>query len=123
MATPIFFFHRFFTLWLLLFILTADPVSFARFLRKRISISNIMHQSIPGASSSPSGYCREIAGLVSPGGGAFANFVLPGVGHLPTPGPFPSFCHARGFLSEYNYADDYTGKESGLTHLSWTGKN
>ena len=33
----IFFFHRIFTLRLLLFILTADPVSFARFLRKHIS--------------------------------------------------------------------------------------
>ena len=37
-----FFFHLFFTLWLLLFILTADPVSFARFLRKRISSLNIL---------------------------------------------------------------------------------
>ena len=37
-----FFFHRFFTLWLLLFILTTDPVSFARFLRKRISSLNIL---------------------------------------------------------------------------------
>ena len=46
----------------------------------------------------------------------------PGAGQLPTPGPFPSFCHARGFLSEYNYADDFTGKESRLAHLSWTGK-
>ena len=25
----------------------------------------------------------------------------PGAGHLPTPGLFPSFSHARGFLSEY----------------------
>ena len=44
-------------------------------------------------------------------------------GQLPTPGPFPSFCHARGFLPEYNYTDDFTGKESRLAHLSWTGKN
>ena len=36
-----FFFHRFFTLWLVQFIVTADPVSFARFLRKRIS--SFMH--------------------------------------------------------------------------------
>ena len=32
-----FFFHRFLPFGFLLFILTADPVSFARFLRKRIS--------------------------------------------------------------------------------------
>ena len=32
-----FLFHRIFTLGFLLFILTVDPVSFARFLRKRIS--------------------------------------------------------------------------------------
>ena len=44
---------------------------------------------------------------------------VPGVGHLPTPGPFPSFWHARGFLSEYNYAEDFTGKET-LAHLSRT---
>ena len=38
-ATSIFFifFHRFFPFGFLLFILTADPVSFARFFRKHIS--------------------------------------------------------------------------------------
>ena len=36
-----FFFHRFLPFGFLLFILTADPVSFARFLRKRIS--SFMH--------------------------------------------------------------------------------
>ena len=40
--------------------------------------------------------------------------------HLPTPGPFPSFWYARGFLSEYNYAEDFTGKESRFAHLSRT---
>ena len=35
----------------------------------------------------------------------------PGAGHLPTPGPFPSFWHARGFLSEYNYTEGFTGKK------------
>ena len=33
-----------------------------------------------------------------------------GAGHLPTPGPFPSFRHAHGFLSEYNYTEGFTGK-------------
>ena len=46
----------------------------------------------------------------------------PGAGHLPTPGPFLSFWHARGFLSENNYTEDFTGKESRLAHLSRTGK-
>ena len=36
-----FFFHRFFTLWLFTFtLLTAEPFSFARSLRKRISSSS-----------------------------------------------------------------------------------
>ena len=38
----------------------------------------IMHQSIPPAPSSPPGYCGTFAHLVSPGGGASANFALPG---------------------------------------------
>ena len=41
----------------------------------------MMHQSIQAAPSSPPpapGYCGPVAGLVSLGGGAFANFVLPG---------------------------------------------
>ena len=76
-----------------------------------------MHQSIPAAPTAlpppPPGYCEAFAALVSPGGGAFANFVLPGAGHLPTPRPFLSFCHARCFLSEYNYTDDFThGKKA-----------
>ena len=39
-----------------------------------------MHQSIPPAPSlpPPPGLLRGIARLVSPGGGAFANFALPG---------------------------------------------
>ena len=44
-------------------------------------------------------------------------------GHLRAPGPFPSFRHARGLLSEYNYTEDFTGKESRLAHLSRTWKN
>ena len=80
-----------------------------------------MHQSILTAPSPslPPGYCGAFACLVSPGGGAFANFVLPGgPGHLPTSGPFPSFWHARGLLSKYNYTEDFSGKESRLFHPS-----
>ena len=44
----------------------------------------LMHQSIPAAPSpppplpTPPGYCGAFARLFSPGGGAFANFALPG---------------------------------------------
>ena len=44
-------------------------------------------------------------------------------GHLRAPGPFPSFRHARGLLSEYNYTEDFTGKESRLAYLSRTWIN
>ena len=47
----------------------------------------------------------------------------PGARHLPNPGPTPSFWHARSFLSEYNYTEDFTWKTSRLAHLSWMGKN
>ena len=70
------------------------------------------------------GYCGAFARLVSPGGGAFANFALPPrAWHLPTPGPSPSFWHGPGFLSEYNYREDFTGKTSRLAHCSRTGKD
>ena len=64
----------------------------------------LMHQSIPAAPSPPPplGYCGAFARLVSPGDGAFANFVLPGAQAFAKPG------HARGFLSEYNYTEDFT---------------
>ena len=32
--------------------------------------------------------------------------------HLPTPGLFLSFWHARPFLSEYHYTEDITGKKA-----------
>ena len=60
----------------------------------------VMHQSIPAAPSPPSpppGYR-----------GAFAHLVSRGVGHLQILcWPFPSFRHTRGFLSEYNYTEDW----------------
>ena len=87
--------------------------------------SCVMHQSIPAAPSPPPP--RATAGHLPA-------LSVPGVGHLQfcaarepgisqPRGPFPSFCHERGFLSEYNYTDDFFGKESRLAHLSWTGKN
>ena len=46
-----------------------------------------MHQSIPAAPSLPPGYYGAFARLVSPGGGAFVNFVLP---------RGPGICQPRG---------------------------
>ena len=68
--------------------------------------------------------------------GAFTRLVSPGVGHLkhfffsrgqdiwqPRGQPRAFDTHAaRGFLSEYNYKEDFTGKTSRLAHLSRTGK-
>jgi len=62
----------------------------------KIVSPRLMHQSIPPVPrppppAPPPGCCRAFARIASPGGGAFANFALPGAGHLPTPGPFSSF--------------------------------
>ena len=55
---------------------------------------------------------------------------VPGVGHLqilrcPGAGHLPTFAcwHARGFLLEYNYTEDFTRKTSRFACLSRTGKN
>ena len=72
----------------------------------------------------PTGYCEAFAHLVSPRGvGHLQILCCPGAGHLPTPETFPSFWHARGFPSEYNYTEDFTGKESRFAHLSRTWIN
>ena len=65
----------------------------------------------------------HLPALSVPGVGHLQSLHCPGAGHLPTPGPFPSFWHARGFLSEYNYTEGFTGKKSRLAHLSRTGIN
>ena len=44
----------------------------------------------PGLLRATAGYCRAFARLVSPGGGAFANFELPG-------GRGPGICQPRTF--------------------------
>ena len=58
-----------------------------------------MHQSTPAAPSFP------------PGGATAGHLQIlrcQGAGHLPT----PSFWHARGSLLEYNYTEDFTGKQA-----------
>ena len=59
-----------------------------------------MHQSIPPAPSPPpppfTGYCGAFARLVSPEGGVFANFALPGGRAFANPGTIPELLtHTR----------------------------
>ena len=61
----------------------------------------------------PLGCCGAFARLFSPGDGHLQILRCPGAGHLPTRWLFPSLTHARGFLSEYNYTEDITGKKAG----------
>ena len=49
---------------------------------------------------------------LEPGVGHLQILRCPGAEHLPTPGPAPGFWHARGFLSEYNYTEDFTEKQA-----------
>ena len=74
----------------------------------------VLHQSIPAAPSAPPsphlGLLRGICPPFQPRGWVFTNFALSGGRHLPTPGLFPSFWHARSSPSEYNYKEDITGK-------------
>ena len=76
-----------------------------------INYLRFMHQSIPPAPSPP-GYCGAFARLVSPWVGHMQILHCPGAGYLPIPGPFPSFRHTRGFLSEYNYTEGCTGRKA-----------
>ena len=64
----------------------------------QLIISAFMHQSILPVPSPP-GYCGALAHLVSPGGGEFANFALPGGRAFDNAAQFPSF------LSEYYYTE------------------
>ena len=87
-----------------------------------------MHQSIqfhlrPASTHPPfpfPGNCGAFSCLVSPGGGAYANFALPGDRAFANPRAIPELSHAHGFLSEYNYTESFTGKTR-LAHLSRTG--
>ena len=73
-----------------------------------------MHQSIPSAPSPPPpGKCGAFARLVSPRGGAFANFVLPGGRAFANARAIPELLtRTRGFPSEYNYKEGFTGKKA-----------
>ena len=64
----------------------------------RSSIVIVLFHLCPAPPPPPQptpGVLRSICPPCQSWGGAFANFALPGGGgHLPTPGPFPSFWHA-----------------------------
>ena len=65
------------------------------------------YASVNSTCAQPPAPCpRATAGhlpaMSVPGVGHLQILHRPGAGHLPTPGPFPSFWHARDFLSEYN---------------------
>ena len=77
----------------------------------------IMHQSIPPAPSPPPpppplATAGHLPALSVPGMGHLQMLHCPGAGHLPTPRSIPSFWHARGFLSEYNYKEGITGRKA-----------
>ena len=101
------------------------PVHFAsnRIPRGKSLVSLCISQLQLRPAPPPRATAGHFPALSVPGVGHLQILHCPGAGHLPTPGPFPSFWHARGFLSEYNYTEDFTGKTSRLAHLSRTGKN
>ena len=82
--------------------------------------ARLTHQSIPVVPSTLPPPPLATAGLLP-------TLSVPGVGHCKfcaalRPGICKqSFWQARGFLSEYNYTEDFTGNTSRLAHLSMTG--
>ena len=93
---------------------------------RNLSTSSVMHQSIPAipsASPPPPGLLRGICPPCQSRVWGICKLYCPGAGHLPNPGLYSSFWHVRGFLSENNYTEDFTGKTSILAHLSRTGTN
>ena len=82
--------------------------------------SLVIHQSIPAAGGGggrpppppPRAPARRLPALSVPKVGHLQILLCPGPGHLPTPRVFQSFWYASGFLSEYNYTEDFTGTTS-----------
>ena len=92
--------------------------------------NHVMHPSIPAELSPaqpppppPRATAGHLPALSVPGVGHLQILRCPGAEHLQTAGPTPSFWHARGFLTEYNYTEHFTGKASRLAHFSRKEKN
>ena len=83
-----------------------------------------MHQSIPPAPSGPPGLLRAFTRLVSLGGGAFANFLLPGGRAFANPGAIPGLSNTHA-VSYQNVTTQRVllKKKRRLAHLSRTGIN
>ena len=88
----------------------------------KVSLNGSANSSCAQSPPPNPGLMGAVVRLVSPGGGAFATFALPVGRAFANQGATPSFRHARGFLSTYNYTEDFTGKTSRLAHFSRTGK-
>ena len=76
----------------------------------------------PPLPTHPRGTAEHLPRLVSPGVGHLQILHCPGGGGraFANPGAIPELL-TRGFLSEYNYTEGFTGKKSRLAHLSRTG--
>jgi len=75
------------------------------------SVNSTCAQPTPPPPPSPRVTAGHLPAMSVPGVGHLQILHCPGAEHLPTPGPFPSFGHARGFLSEYNYTEGFTEKK------------
>ena len=87
-----------------------------------------MHPSIPAVPSTPppptpSDYCGAFARLVSPGGGAFADFVLHEGRAFVNPGSISELLTHTQFPIRIYLHRRFYWKKSRLAHLSRTGIN
>ena len=71
-------------------------------------------------AQAPPGQLRGICRLVSPGGGAFANFALPGGRAFANPRAIPELLTRTRFpISEYNYKEGFNGKNADWLICQW----
>ena len=77
-----------------------DTVNFT-FFSKGNTLVNSSCAQLPHPPA-PRATAGHLPAFSVPGRGHLQILFCPGTGHLPTQRPYPSLCHARGFLSEYN---------------------
>ena len=76
------------------------------------SIVIVLFHLCPAPPPPTPGVLRSICPPCQSWGGAFANFALSGGGGaFANPGAIPELL-TRGFLSEYNYTEGFTGKKT-----------